>query len=147
MNPFVWRGLLSALLPKLPKLTRGHYPAMPFADVPAFGFAELLRTLPPHFAELPRTLPPQLPIDWACELRPCSKAYMYDRIGLKHVAAVNNGRHLRIITASLLSDMVNLPAADIKPTARLQSRLAALENASRRRAIRIFSRHHAIRIR
>jgi integrase len=36
VNPFVWRGLLSALLPRLQKLTRGHYPAMPFADVPAF---------------------------------------------------------------------------------------------------------------
>jgi integrase len=36
MNPFVWRGLLSALLPKPQKLTRGHYRAMPFADVPAF---------------------------------------------------------------------------------------------------------------
>src|SRR5215475_1890768 len=32
MNPFIWRGLLSALLPKLQKLARGHYAAMPFAD-------------------------------------------------------------------------------------------------------------------
>jgi hypothetical protein len=96
------------------------------------GFAALLRTLPPHLAELLRTLPPQLPLDWACELRQCSKAYMYDRIGLKHVAAVNDGRNLRIITASLLTDMASLPAANIKPTARLQSRLAALGNASRR---------------
>lgn len=36
MNPFVWRGLLSALLPKLQKLTHGHYAAMPFGNVPAF---------------------------------------------------------------------------------------------------------------
>lgn len=57
---------------------------------------------------------------------------MYDRIGLKHVAAVNDGRNLRIITASLLTDMASLPEANINPTARLQKRLAARDNASRR---------------
>ncbi len=35
-NPFRWRGHLDKLLPKRPLLTRGHYKAMPFADVPAF---------------------------------------------------------------------------------------------------------------
>ena len=35
-NPFRWRGHLDKLLPKRPRLTRGHHKAMPFADVPAF---------------------------------------------------------------------------------------------------------------
>ena len=35
-NPALWRGHLSAILPKPTKLTRGHHPAMPFANVPAF---------------------------------------------------------------------------------------------------------------
>ncbi len=35
-NPAMWRGHLSAILPKPEKLSRGHHPAMPFADVPAF---------------------------------------------------------------------------------------------------------------
>jgi hypothetical protein len=35
-NPARWRGHLDALLPKRPKLTRGHHKAMPFDDVPAF---------------------------------------------------------------------------------------------------------------
>ncbi len=36
-NPAMWRGHLSAILPKPEKLKRGHHPAMPFADVPAFA--------------------------------------------------------------------------------------------------------------
>ena len=35
-NPARWRGHLDKLLPKRPKLTRGHHPAMAYADVPAF---------------------------------------------------------------------------------------------------------------
>ena len=35
-NPFRWRGHLDKLLPKRPRLTRGHHAAMPFADVPEF---------------------------------------------------------------------------------------------------------------
>jgi integrase len=35
-NPARWRGHLDKLLPKRKKLTRGHHPAMPFADVPTF---------------------------------------------------------------------------------------------------------------
>jgi integrase len=35
-NPFRWRGHLAALLPKRSHLSRGHFAAMPFADVPAF---------------------------------------------------------------------------------------------------------------
>jgi integrase len=35
-NPFRWRGHLDKLLPKRPRLTRGHHKAMPFADVSAF---------------------------------------------------------------------------------------------------------------
>jgi integrase len=35
-NPARWRGHLDKLLSKRRKLTRGHHPAMPFADVPAF---------------------------------------------------------------------------------------------------------------
>ncbi len=36
-NPAAWRGNLSNLLPKqAPKRARGHQPAMPYADVPAF---------------------------------------------------------------------------------------------------------------
>jgi integrase len=35
-NPARWRGHLDELLNKRTKLTRGHHPAMPFADVPAF---------------------------------------------------------------------------------------------------------------
>jgi len=39
-NPAQWRGHLDKLLPKRPKLTRGHHAAMPYADVPRF-MAEL----------------------------------------------------------------------------------------------------------
>lgn len=35
-NPALWRGHLDFLLPRPPKLTRGHHPAMPYRDVPAF---------------------------------------------------------------------------------------------------------------
>jgi len=35
-NPARWRGHLSLLLPKRQKLRRGHHPAMPYKDVPAF---------------------------------------------------------------------------------------------------------------
>jgi integrase len=35
-NPARWRGHLANLLPKRQKLQRGHHPAMPFAEVPAF---------------------------------------------------------------------------------------------------------------
>jgi integrase len=35
-NPARWRGHLSHILPKRKRLTRGHFPAMPFGDVPAF---------------------------------------------------------------------------------------------------------------
>jgi integrase len=35
-NPAAWRGHLENLLPKQPKLSRGHHAAMPYADVPAF---------------------------------------------------------------------------------------------------------------
>lgn len=39
-NPARWRGHLDHLLPKRPKLARGHQPALPWRDVPAF-MAEL----------------------------------------------------------------------------------------------------------
>jgi integrase len=35
-NPAAWRGHLENLLPKQPKLSRGHHAAMPYADVSAF---------------------------------------------------------------------------------------------------------------
>jgi integrase len=35
-NPAIWRGSLRALLPKPKKLTRGHHPAMPIDQLPAF---------------------------------------------------------------------------------------------------------------
>ncbi len=35
-NPAAWRGNLRNLLPKRQKLQRGHQPAMPYRDVPAF---------------------------------------------------------------------------------------------------------------
>jgi integrase len=35
-NPARWRGHLDKLLPKRHRLTRGHHPAMPYADVSAF---------------------------------------------------------------------------------------------------------------
>jgi integrase len=35
-NPAVWRGHLRNILPKRQKLQRGHLPAMPYRDVPAF---------------------------------------------------------------------------------------------------------------
>lgn len=35
-NPARWRGHLDKLLPKPKKLSRGHHPAMPWRDVPAF---------------------------------------------------------------------------------------------------------------
>ena len=39
-NPARWRGHLDHLLPRQPKLTRGHHAALPFRDAPAF-MAEL----------------------------------------------------------------------------------------------------------
>lgn len=36
MNPAAWRGHLALLLPKQPKLARGHHAALPFKDAPAF---------------------------------------------------------------------------------------------------------------
>ena len=38
-NPARWKGHLDHLLPKPPKLARGHHPAMPYADVPEFCHA------------------------------------------------------------------------------------------------------------
>jgi integrase len=35
-NPALWRGHLDFLLPRPPKLVRGHHPAMPYREVPAF---------------------------------------------------------------------------------------------------------------
>lgn len=35
-NPALWRGHLKNVLPARKKLTRGHHPAMPYSDVPAF---------------------------------------------------------------------------------------------------------------
>jgi integrase len=35
-NPALWRGHLDTLLPKRQKLSRGHYPAMPYEQLPAF---------------------------------------------------------------------------------------------------------------
>lgn len=35
-NPARWRGHMKLLMPKQPKLTRGHHAAMPWAEVPAF---------------------------------------------------------------------------------------------------------------
>lgn len=35
-NPARWRGHLDALLPKRQKLQRGHHPALPYQEVPAF---------------------------------------------------------------------------------------------------------------
>jgi integrase len=35
-NPARWRGHLDHLLPRAPKLARGHHPAMPYEEVPAF---------------------------------------------------------------------------------------------------------------
>ena len=35
-NPAVWRGHLKSLLPKQPKLKRGHHKALPYEDMPAF---------------------------------------------------------------------------------------------------------------
>jgi integrase len=40
-NPAAWRGHLSHLLPKRPKLSRGHHAAMPYDEVP--GFIQQLR--------------------------------------------------------------------------------------------------------
>jgi hypothetical protein len=35
-NPARWRGHLDHLLPKPLKLSRGHHPAMPYEELPAF---------------------------------------------------------------------------------------------------------------
>ncbi|MBD1549781.1 site-specific integrase [Roseibium aggregatum] len=35
-NPAAWRGHLELLLPKRAKLTRGHFAALPYTDIPAF---------------------------------------------------------------------------------------------------------------
>jgi integrase len=43
-NPAAWRDHLEALLPPTQKLTKGHHPAMPFAELP--GFISELRARP-----------------------------------------------------------------------------------------------------
>lgn len=43
-NPALWRGHLELLLPSIPKLTRGHHPALNYRDVPAFARALRLRS-------------------------------------------------------------------------------------------------------
>ncbi len=43
-NPARWKGHLDTLLPRPPKLRRGHHAAMPYIDVPAF--MTQLRTIP-----------------------------------------------------------------------------------------------------
>lgn len=43
-NPARWKGHLALLLPKRQRLTRGHHPAMPFAEAP--GFMARLRARP-----------------------------------------------------------------------------------------------------
>jgi integrase len=35
-NPAAWRGHLALILPKRPRLTRGHHGALPYDQVPAF---------------------------------------------------------------------------------------------------------------
>ena len=35
-NPAAWRGHLENLLPARTKLSRGHHPALPFAEIPGF---------------------------------------------------------------------------------------------------------------
>ena len=35
-NPAVWKGNLADILPRRQKLSRGHYAALPYRDVPAF---------------------------------------------------------------------------------------------------------------
>jgi integrase len=42
-NPARWKGHLDKLLPKRKKLTRGHHPAVPYADIPAL-MAKLKRS-------------------------------------------------------------------------------------------------------
>jgi integrase len=57
-NPARWKGHLDQLLPKRQKLTRGHFAAMPYTDVPAFiarlrqqrGFAALALEFAIHTA-------------------------------------------------------------------------------------------------
>ena len=43
-NPAAWRGHLALLLPKQSKLARGHHPALPYRDAPAFMAALRERT-------------------------------------------------------------------------------------------------------
>lgn len=43
-NPARWRGHLDAILPRAKRLSRGHHPAMPHAEVP--GFIEDIRQRP-----------------------------------------------------------------------------------------------------
>ncbi len=52
-NPFRWRGHLDKLLPKRPRLTRGHHKAMPFADVSTFvGRLRAMQGVAPRALEL-----------------------------------------------------------------------------------------------
>ena len=43
MNPAAWRGHLALLLPQQSKLQRGHHPALPWAEAPAFFAALRMR--------------------------------------------------------------------------------------------------------
>jgi excisionase family DNA binding protein len=75
-------------------------------------------------------LPPLLSIPKACEVRGCSRAHLYDLLAQGRARAVKDGKRTRVVTESLLADMAALPVAEIRPTARLLSRLAAKATAA-----------------
>jgi hypothetical protein len=68
-------------------------------------------------------LPPFLPIPRACEVRQCCRSRLYELIGEGRIRAVKDGKSLRVVTESLLADMASLPAANIKPPAKVPTEL------------------------
>jgi hypothetical protein len=80
-------------------------------------------------------LPPLIPVKRAAEIRGCCTDHIYRLIGRGRILAVKDGKRTAIVTASLLADMANLPAAKIAMNARDRQRAAKSVAAKQRQAI------------
>jgi hypothetical protein len=68
--------------------------------------------------------PPRVPILKACEIRQVSRTRLYELAGQGRVCFVKDGSNTLVDTASLIADLMNLPAADIQAPADRRTRRA-----------------------
>jgi excisionase family DNA binding protein len=69
-------------------------------------------------------LPPFVTVKQAAEIRHCHEDHIYRLLGRGRLRAVKDGRKTLVETASLLTDLVNLPVAKIAMNARDRQRAA-----------------------